>query len=295
LQSYTGGNHLIRWLILCSFLMISACGSRDANVVTGPQLIEDNALEPTIPLPTRILSPTPERSPSTIGTNEVLSPLQQVTVNADFVLVTPTLPPSKTPTQTPTMTLTPTQSPTPTVTVTATATFPQFPTSIVVPITAVVPNPIPQVCDSTWFFVEPRPTSCPLNPPITSQGVFQSFQNGFMVWVGSQDAIYVLYSDNVQPRWEVYRDSFEEGMPEDDPAFNSAPAPNLWQPRRGFGMLWRNNAVVRNRIGWGTIVLETPYSVQIQTAADGTIFINEPTGGIFSIVAGGSNWTRFAG
>ncbi|MEQ8677567.1 MAG: hypothetical protein RLP44_13780 [Aggregatilineales bacterium] len=285
--------HILFFCLL--LLMLSACGTREPQVsVGGPRLLGDVTLEPTSVLPTRILSPTPERTFAP-ATNEVLSPLQQVTVDADFVLVTPTLPPSKTPTQTPTITPTQTYTPTPTITITATATFPQFPTSVVLPVTAVVAQPIPEVCYSVWFFTQPRPASCPLNPPSTSAGVYQSFQNGFMVWVGSQDAIYVFYNDQQFPRWEVYRDQFDEGMPEEDPSFSTAPTPNLWQPRRGFGMLWRSNSSVRNRIGWGTIILEMGYSVRVQTATDGTIFISEPTGGIFSAFPGGGNWQRYAG
>ncbi len=287
--------NILHWLIFCGIvLIITACGARDAQVDTGPRLVEDSTLQPTSVLPTRILSPTPELTVVPV-TNEVLSPLQQVTVNADFVLVTPTLPPSKTPTQTPTITPTVTQTPTPTVTVTATATFPQFPTSVVLPVTAVVAQPIPEVCFSTWFFAEPRPAGCPLSVPSTSAGVYQSFQNGYMIWVGLQDAIYVFYNDTRLPRWEVYRDQFEEGMAEDDPSFNNAPTANLWQPRRGFGMLWRANTTVRDRIGWGTIPLEIPYSVQVQNATDGTIFLSDPDGGVFSALPGGQTWQRYSG
>ena len=281
----------------CPFLfaiitvIVAACSFGQTTSSTGPRLVQDVPLEPTTPAPQRILSPTPTRI---VLTPEQVSPLEVRTVAADFVLVTPTLPPSKTPTQTPTITPTPTQTPTPTVTVTATATALLFPTSVVRRVTAIVPNPLPQICDSTWFFIQPRPASCPLNPPSITQGVFQTFQNGFMLWAQSQDAVYVLYNDGSQPRWQVFKDHFVEGLPESDPAYDTAPAPNTWQPRRGFGMLWRANEPVRLRIGWATQQWEEPYSIQVQTAADGAIFLSEPRGGIFSLLPAGAGWQQYA-
>lgn len=274
--------------------LLAACGSQSPAVNTGPRLVMDVTLAPTTPVVTRVLSPTPLVT-ATPPTREVLSPLELPTVDADFILVTPTLPPSKTPTQTPTITTTPTQSPTPSVTVTATATLPAFPTSIIQPITAVVAAPIQQICDSTWFFIEQRPANCPLAPPTVTQGVYQPFQNGYMIWLQSQDAIYVFYNDLVQPRWEVYRDQFDEGMPEDDPNFGEPPASGLWRPRRGFGMLWRSNSTVRDRIGWAVEQWEKPYSAQVQAAGDGSFFVNDATGAVFSVFPNGVEWGRYAG
>lgn len=283
---------MLRRLILTGIILwlLAACSTRD-EVVSGPRLVSEVTLGPaTEPLPTRILSPTPLRP-----TPEVPSVLQAVTVDANFVLVTPTLPPSKTPTLTPTQSLTPTQTPTPTTTVTATATAFVLPTSIIIPVTREVAAAANEVCDSTWFFIQPRPPSCPLNPPNATQAVYQRFQFGHMVWVQSQDAIYVMYDDTLIPRWEVYRDYFNEGMPEVVGEYLSAPGPGLWQPRRGFGLLWRSNQAVRTRIGWATMEWEQPYSVQVQTALDGSIFISQPGSSIFGLLRGGINWNEYNG
>lgn len=304
-----GQRPFVLWSML--LVLLAACGGQPAPVSDGPRLIGDVTLTPTVPPPLRAVEPgiSPTVTATTtnlpvaqaatevpgLPTGEVRSPLDIATVDAQFVLVTPTLPPSKTPTQTPTITLTPTQTPTPSLTATATATRPQFPTSVVVPVTAPVPQPLPQVCDSTWFFAEPRPPACPLNPPLTGQGVFQAFQNGYMIWVGAQDAIYVFYADAASPRWEVYRDGFEEGMPEFDAEYIESPFPNTWQPRRGFGLLWRSNSTVRERIGWATQEWEQGYSVQVQIAADGTVFMSAADGSIFSAVPGNLIWTRYGG
>jgi hypothetical protein len=281
-------------LIIMAIVLVAACVPSQPDQ-KGPLLVKEITLPPTTPVPTRILSPTPEPVIPIRSTSELISPLEMVTLEADFVLVTPTLPPSKTPTETPTITLTATRSPTPTVTVTATATAPLFPTSIIDPVTAAVANPLAEVCDSSWFFLQPRPAGCPLSAPLASQGVFQRFQNGYMIWVQNQEAIYVMYDDLSHPRWQVFKDNFVEGAVEDDPAYTVSPYPDTWQPRRGFGLLWRANMGVRERIGWATERFEHPYSVQTQTAPDGVIFISDALDGLFSLTPNGLNWQRFTG
>ncbi len=234
-------------------------------------------------------------------TSEINSPLQVATVAADFVLVTPTLPPSKTLTQTltPTITetLTPTITITPTITVvTATATMQQFPTAAVtvIAVPAVVAQPQAIVCDTAWFFsINPSPTACPIRAESTSAGVYQTFQNATMIWVGQEDAIYIFYNDGVFPLWQAFRDPFDQGMVEDDPAYANAPLPNTWQPRRGFGLLWRTNAEVRNRVGWATLQFEQGYSVQAQTAQDGTFFVTDPSGGVYAAFFNRVSWQRY--
>ena len=280
-------------LTALAIILLAACNS-ETLPDSGPVLLAENTLAPTILAPTRIITSTPEPSRA-LPTGEVLSPLENVTVNADFVLVTPTLPPSKTPTGTPTLTQTPTLSPTPTVTVTATATRALFPTSVIIPITAAVANPLPQLCDSLWFFLDPQPSGCPRSAPASGPGVFQRFQNGYMIWAGTQDAIYVMYNDLANPQWQVFRDIFDDGMQEDDPEFNNPPAPDTWQPRRGFGMLWRGNEDIRNRIGWAIDELEEPFDIKTQIAGDGTLFFSDPTGSVFGLIPNGVGWTRYSG
>jgi hypothetical protein len=274
-------------------MALAACTPPTDTPNNGLKLVSDVTLAPMTAV--LQLQPLPQGATPVPPTPEVLSPLQQVTVDANFVLVTPTLPPSKTPTLTPTQSLTPTTTPTATTTVTVTATALVLPTSVIIPITREVAAPVQEVCASTWFFIQPRPPSCPLNPPNASQGVYQTFQNGYMVWVSSQDAIYVLYNDGLSPRWSAFRDYFTEGMPEVVGEYLNAPAPGLWQPRRGFGLLWRSNEGIRNRLGWGTMEWEQPYSVSVQTSRDGTLFISRPTTGIFALMPSNVAWNLYDG
>jgi len=276
-------------LMLAVLLLVAACSAQDNDADEGPILVGEATLEDGE-------SRSPQVPSATVPavTAEVISPLQNVTVDADYVLVTPTSPPSKTPTQTPSHSPTPTTTPTPTMTGTATATSELLPTSEISQVTAAVVISADRICDTNWFFIQPRPDGCPLFPPTASNGVYQQFENGYMVWVGSQDGIYILYNDQLQPRWQVVRDYFVEGQAESSSAYNNAPAPNLWQPRRGFGLVWRENSTIRNRIGWATQQWEEPYSVQVQTSDDGSVWISTPHDFVFALLPGGINWNRYS-
>lgn len=266
--------------------LLAACAPPQNR--SGPRLLSDISLTRTV---------MPAMSETLVVRTPIIQEAPAVlslpTLPGDVMVVTPTLPPSKTPTQTPTFTMTPTQTLTPTITTTATATALALPTSVISPIIEIAPLPNVQICDTNWFFLQPRPPSCPLNVPNATNGVYQTFQNGLMVWVMSQDAIYVLYSDTGFPRWQVFRDAFEEGMPETAPEYDTPPS-GVYQPRRGFGMLWRTNPVVRDRIGWATMRDELPYSVQVQTANDGSIFVSTPSQGVLGLLPNGTGWSLFS-
>lgn len=270
------------WIVL--LLVLVACTS-DPNVAVGPRLVQEVTLEPTAIMPTRSLSPTP----SPIAIPVVASEQVAATATAGtpgFVLVTATLPPSKTPT------------PTATITPTFTATIPPTISQIVL-----VTQPYPfysgpsanqggPPCPANWFFAQPVVSVCPLSNALVSAAAYQPFQQGVMIWIQSQDAIYSVYDGATLPRWEVFRDTYVEGAPEED--MSSSAPPFTWQPRRGFGEVWRNHPDVRQRLGWAISEKEEPYTAQVQIAADGTIFLAEPRGGIISLQAGGQSWGRYA-
>lgn len=75
----------------------------------------------------------------------------------------------------------------------------------------------------------------------------QSFERGLMVWRGDTRQILALAHDG--RLWQV-ADTWNEGMPADDPAF--AAPPGVLQPVRGFGLVWRSNSAIRDALGWGT-------------------------------------------
>lgn len=288
------------WLLLIMLLLLAACEPAANITPDGPRLVREVTLAATAPRATRFLSPTVTQAITTAesrATAEIDSPLNNVTVNAEFILVTPTLPPSKTPTVTPTHSPTPTVTATPSLTNTATSTAFLLPTSEIIAITAPAALQADRICDSNWGFISPPPDGCPLGAPTASTGVYQEFWNGYMIWVGSIDAIYVLYKDSNSPRWETYRDSFDANNPR--MAYLDAPPRGLvsgtWSPRRGFGLLWEQNMAVRDRIGGAIQQWEEPFSVRIQLADDGVIFITTPRSSIFGLMPSRSNWGVFAG
>ncbi len=98
------------------------------------------------------------------------------------------------------------------------------------------------------------PTESAFPTPIVGQFLVaeQSFENGRMFWLSPINQIWVLtFDEDGNQVWEVYEDTFVEGMPESDPAFEPT-NPDLRQPIRGFGLLWRENTRLRESIGYAT-------------------------------------------
>jgi len=82
----------------------------------------------------------------------------------------------------------------------------------------------------------------------------QDFEHGFMFWDSPTKTIWVLTktkdSDNTGV-WQVYQDTFVDGDQEIDQSL-TPPQPNLYQPRRGFGKVWRQPTNLFAKLGWGT-------------------------------------------
>ena len=104
-------------------------------------------------------------------------------------------------------------------------------------------------CTNSYFF-SPAPESCPRFPAQVSNGAFQAFQHGWMVWLpngdlGGNDLIYVLYETGL---YDVFIDTWITGEPISDESV-VAPA-GLSQPIRGFGKVWRTQPGVAESLGW---------------------------------------------
>jgi hypothetical protein len=102
-------------------------------------------------------------------------------------------------------------------------------------------------CPDPWFFT-PAPDICP-TAPLYSTAAEQLFEHGVMLWIGKQKRIIVLFDDSqFSPKYSIYRDEWEESQPDRDPTLQ--PPDGLEQPIRGFGLIWRTNSDVRDRLGW---------------------------------------------
>jgi hypothetical protein len=142
---------------------------------------------------------------------------------------------------------------------------------------------IPLQCPEVWFF-DPAPEACPAGPSQVSTEVEQTFEHGRMIWVESQARIYVVFEDDRTPRWAQFPDNFKEGDPERDDSL--VPPPDLLQPVRGFGLVWRTNPRVRDRLGWATtpeVSFEGMYQSDSAEASVATLYLRTRDGGILAL------------
>ena len=119
---------------------------------------------------------------------------------------------------------------------------------------------LPLRCPDTWFFSPPSEV-CP-TAPIVSPAAEQHFERGTMIWIEEMNRIYVVYADDIHsPKWESFIDEWDESQPDRDPELT--PPDGLFQPVRGFGLVWRQNPRVRDRLGWA-IDQETGFETIVQ-------------------------------
>lgn len=92
----------------------------------------------------------------------------------------------------------------------------------------------------------------PFPTPTTGQVQIaeQVFEHGRMFWIQPRGQIWVMYdSGQGTGQWAVYEDAFADGDMEVDPSI--VPPAGQFQPERGFGKLWRGNADVKEKLGFG--------------------------------------------
>lgn len=110
----------------------------------------------------------------------------------------------------------------------------------------------------------PSPDITPTTGPTATPNVFptpivgeiliaeQDFQNGKMFWLQPINQIWVATTNDAgEAIWINRDDVFEEGRPENDPSL-TPPAQGLFQPIRGFGLLWRTEDNLQETLGWAT-------------------------------------------
>ncbi|GIK55905.1 MAG: hypothetical protein BroJett015_15680 [Chloroflexota bacterium] len=106
-------------------------------------------------------------------------------------------------------------------------------------------------CPHPWFFA-PAPDICAQDAALLSPAAEQQFEHGWLIWVGEEDLIYVLYEDDVfSPKWQAFTDEWDPGDPVSDTTI--IPPDGFYQPLRGFGLVWREQPFVRDRLGWAVV------------------------------------------
>ena len=114
--------------------------------------------------------------------------------------------------------------------------------------------PVASTFANAYTAVQDR-LGCPVSAGVTvSPMAVQPFERGWMYWRGDTRQIYALAANGQY--WQM-ADTWNEGMPADDPAYS--PPPGLVQPVRGFGLAWRSTPPLRDALGWGTAP-EAPFS-----------------------------------
>jgi hypothetical protein len=87
---------------------------------------------------------------------------------------------------------------------------------------------------------------------LSLSGAYEMFERGVMLWVngrawGAQSLIYVLQNDQT---YRIVSDTFTEGV--DPESGGESPPGGLFEPRRGFGKVWRTAPELRDALGWAT-------------------------------------------
>lgn len=272
------------------FFLVSC--ETETTAPSVPVLLSDRTLGPVTEPPTaaRLSSPTPTVSVRLSAAPPPTAPhslwnLPDWWRDAKTPgMLTATLLPTRTPfaTDTPTLTRTPTHTPTPTASRTPTRTASPSPHA----------NPpdtlTPEGCAYRWFF-ENAPQTCPADEALTQPGIFLAFERGAMIWLGTEKSILILFSNADSPRWLLLPDPYQAGMADTDPAV--VPPGGFFQPKRGFGLLWRGNPGIRDRLGWA-IALEMSYNAVVQTdALTGVQYVRGPGREIYVLSPGQVEWT----
>jgi hypothetical protein len=88
---------------------------------------------------------------------------------------------------------------------------------------------------------------CPRGQALQIAAAWEPFERGGMLWRGDLHQIYVLRQSGT---WAVYDDLWREGDMQWDATI--VPPGGFMQPVRGFGLVWRQQAGVRDDLGWAT-------------------------------------------
>lgn len=87
---------------------------------------------------------------------------------------------------------------------------------------------------------------CASDKEVGFSATLQSFEHGVMIQRLDTHQVFVVHADG---SWSVYPDTFQTGKPL--PSVGSPPA-NLVAPTGGIGLVWQQQAGVRQALGWAT-------------------------------------------
>ncbi len=198
--------------LLAAILTLSACSDDELPPIEHV-LVVTATPEPGTILLVITVTPDPNGTPDQAG-------------------ATPGTPePSSTPEPSPTSTASPTSTPT------------GAPLIIPSPGNESTPGPLVTPTGLPALF----PTTVVADVPVAEQ----VFEGGRMFWIRHNRQVWIMVAREDDPNrgdWFCYFDIFVEGEEELDP--NLIPPDGFYQPRRGFGKLWRTKPELKEALGW---------------------------------------------
>jgi len=126
---------------------------------------------------------------------------------------------------------------------------------------------------------------CPVEVELNTWSAEETFIGGYMFWRGDLRLIYALYNDGT---WQSFVDTWNEGDLEWDPTI--VPPSGYYQPKRGFGKVWREQPGVRDKLSWATTE-ERGLGASWQ-AYQGGLMLWSDVHGIFVLYNDGT-WSRY--
>lgn len=143
-------------------------------------------------------------------------------------------------------------------------------------------------CAHDWFFGNPSEW-CPI-PAVTSLATAQRFQHGQMIWLKELDQFYIFYDSELQA-WPTNLDFFSRPPASSaavDPHSSETPPAGTIEPVGDFGLIWRTDEHVRQRLGWATapeIGFKTVYQCSVSSFFLNCLpdYLRDPEGKILNL------------
>jgi serine/threonine protein kinase len=123
---------------------------------------------------------------------------------------------------------------------------------------------------------------CPRAPVVQAAGAWEPFEGGQMLWREDLRRIYVLHQAG---SWRMYDDNWQEG----DLVWDTdlVPPAGLYQPVRGFGLTWREEAGVHDALGWATAE-ESSFSATLQPFERAVLIADDVTPRFWALLSDGT-------
>lgn len=130
---------------------------------------------------------------------------------------------------------------------------------------------------------------CPQLPPLALSSVRQPFEKGTMYWRGDNKLIYVLFNASTNTRlfssatWKTYADTWDDTQKAGGffptptlQLVRQTPQPQLYEPQRGFGKVWREQLGEPKSqvIGWATAP-ESDGRMQLLNFENGFVLLDD--------------------